>query len=88
MEFTHPPRLRELVECASGLSERLAGYEAAGRVVDRAVQGRREFLRERTVERQYRVLFLDRVWEGTSDSQRPDLANEINERGRTVVLEQ
>jgi alkylation response protein AidB-like acyl-CoA dehydrogenase len=88
VEFTYPPRLRELMECAPGLSQRLAGYETAGRVVVRAVQGGRGYPREWTVERHCRALYLDRVWEGPSDSQQPDLANEIAARGRTVDLEQ
>jgi butyryl-CoA dehydrogenase len=67
---------------------KLAASEAAGRVVDRAVQvfGGRGYMREQPVERLYREVRLDRIWEGTSEIQRLVIANEINKRGLTGLL--
>ena len=67
---------------------KLAASEAAGRVVDRAVQvlGGRGYMREQPVERLYRELRVDRIWEGTSEIQRLAIANEINKRGCDGVL--
>jgi acyl-CoA dehydrogenase len=68
---------------------KLAASEAAGRVVDRAVQifGGRGYMREQPVERLYRDLRLDRIWEGTSEIQRLIIANEIEKRGVTGLLD-
>jgi butyryl-CoA dehydrogenase len=62
---------------------KLAASEAAGRVIDRAVQifGGRGYMREQPVERLYRDIRVDRIWEGTSEIQRLIIANEINKRG-------
>lgn len=62
---------------------KLAASEAVGRVVDRAVQifGGRGYMREQPVERLYRDVRLDRIWEGTSEIQRLIVANEITKRG-------
>jgi butyryl-CoA dehydrogenase len=67
---------------------KLAASEAGGRVVDRAVQifGGRGYMRERPVERLYRDLRLDRIWEGTSEIQRLIIANEIQKRGLGGLL--
>ena len=67
---------------------KLAASEAAGRVVDRAVQvlGGRGYMREQPVERLYRELRVDRIWEGTSEIQRLAIANEIAKRGCDGVL--
>ena len=55
----------------------------AGRVVDRALQvlGGRGYMRENPVERLYRDLRVDRIWEGTSEIQRVVVANELVKRG-------
>ena len=44
----------------------------AGRVVDKALQilGGRGYMRESAVERLYRDVRVDRIWEGTSEVQR------------------
>jgi butyryl-CoA dehydrogenase len=68
---------------------KLAASEAAGRVIDRAVQifGGRGYMRENPVERLYRDIRVDRIWEGTSEIQRLIIANEANKRGLDALLE-
>ena len=65
---------------------KLAASEAAGRVVDRCVQifGGRGYMREYAVERLYRELRVDRIWEGTSEIQRVVIGNELRKRGHGV----
>ena len=67
---------------------KLSASEAAGRVVDRCVQifGGRGYMREYAVERLYRELRVDRIWEGTSEVQRLIIANEIVKRGTDSLL--
>ena len=67
---------------------KLSASEAAGRVVDRCVQifGGRGYMREYAVERLYRELRVDRIWEGTSEIQRLVVANEIVKRGTDGLL--
>jgi acyl-CoA dehydrogenase len=67
---------------------KLAASEASGRVVDRAVQifGGRGYMRENPVERLYRELRVDRIWEGTSEIQRLVIANELDKRGLAGLL--
>ena len=57
--------------------------ETAGRVADRAVQifGGRGYMRENAVERHWRELRVDRIWEGTSEIQRAVVGNELRKRG-------
>ncbi|MFL5797802.1 MAG: acyl-CoA dehydrogenase family protein [Actinomycetota bacterium] len=57
--------------------------ETAGRVIDRAVQvhGGRGYMREQPVERLWRELRVDRIWEGTSEIQRAIVGREIRTRG-------
>jgi acyl-CoA dehydrogenase len=57
--------------------------ETAGRVIDKAVQihGGRGYMREYAVERLYRELRVDRIWEGTSEIQRLIVGNELRKRG-------
>jgi alkylation response protein AidB-like acyl-CoA dehydrogenase len=57
--------------------------EMAGRVIDRAVQihGGRGYMREQPVERLWRELRVDRIWEGTSEIQRAVIGNELRKRG-------
>jgi alkylation response protein AidB-like acyl-CoA dehydrogenase len=72
---------KELHALASGV--KLVCSETAGRIVDRAVQihGGRGYMREQPVERMYRELRVDRIWEGTSEVQRMVIANELRKRG-------
>jgi acyl-CoA dehydrogenase len=66
---------------------KLHASEMAGRVVDRAVQvlGGRGYMRENPVERLYRDLRVDRIWEGTSEIQRVVVANELVKRGPASI---
>ena len=67
---------------------KLAASEAAGRVIDRAVQilGGRGYMRENPCERVYPDIRVDRIWEGTSEIQRLIVANEVAKRGLDGVL--
>ena len=60
--------------------------EMAGRVIDKAVQilGGRGYMRESAVERAYRDIRVDRIWEGTSEIQRVIIAGQIKKRGLEV----
>jgi acyl-CoA dehydrogenase len=62
---------------------KLVCSETAGRVADRAVQihGGRGYMREQPVERLWRELRVDRIWEGTSEIQRLVIGNELRKRG-------
>lgn len=72
---------RKLVHAKASMAK-LSASEAAGRVIDRAVQifGGRGYMREYAVERLYRDIRVDRIWEGTSEIQRLVIANEITKR--------
>jgi alkylation response protein AidB-like acyl-CoA dehydrogenase len=65
---------------------KLVCSETAGRIVDKAVQihGGRGYMREQPVERLYRELRVDRIWEGTSEIQRMVIGNELRKRGADV----
>ena len=60
--------------------------ETAGRVMDKAVQiyGGRGCMREQPVERMYRELRVGRIWEGTSETQRLVIGNELRRCGRAA----
>ncbi|OIK06372.1 acyl-CoA dehydrogenase family protein [Streptomyces monashensis] len=66
---------------------KLAASEASGRVIDRCVQihGGRGYDRTYAVERLYRELRVDRIWEGTSEIQRLIIANELIKRGTRAL---
>jgi butyryl-CoA dehydrogenase len=68
---------------------KLAASEAAGRVIDNAVQihGGRGYMRDVAVERLYRELRVDRIWEGTSEVQRLIIGNELAKRGTEGLLD-
>jgi len=78
---------RKLVHAKAAMVKTVAS-EAAGRVVDRAVQifGGRGYMREFPVERLYRDIRVDRIWEGTSEIQRLIVSNEISKRGLDDLL--
>ena len=67
---------------------KLSASEASNRIVDRCVQifGGRGYMREQPVERLWRELRVDRIWEGTSEVQRLIIANEIDKRGLDGLL--
>jgi acyl-CoA dehydrogenase len=62
---------------------KLVCSETAGRVIDKAVQiyGGRGYMREQPVERLWRELRVDRIWEGTSEIQRVIIGRELRKRG-------
>ncbi len=62
---------------------KLVCSETAGRVIDKAGQifGGRGYMREQPVERLWRELRVDRIWEGTSEIQRVVIGNELRKRG-------
>jgi alkylation response protein AidB-like acyl-CoA dehydrogenase len=66
---------------------KLSASEAAGRVVDRCLQifGGRGYDRSYPVERMYREVRVDRIWEGTSEIQRVIIANELVKRGTAFL---
>ncbi|MBL1108457.1 acyl-CoA dehydrogenase family protein [Streptomyces sp. 5-8] len=66
---------------------KLSASEASGRVIDRCLQihGGRGYDRSYAVERLYRELRVDRIWEGTSEIQRLIIANELVRRGTGVL---
>jgi alkylation response protein AidB-like acyl-CoA dehydrogenase len=63
--------------------------EMAGRVVDSALQilGGRGYMCENPVERLYRDLRVDRIWEGTSEIQRAIIGGQIKKRGLDVYTD-
>lgn len=63
--------------------------EMAGRVIDKALQilGGRGYMRENPVERLYRDIRVDRIWEGTSEIQRLVIGGQIRKRGLGVFTE-
>ncbi|MGZ5298799.1 MAG: acyl-CoA dehydrogenase family protein [Actinomycetota bacterium] len=74
---------------AQASAVKLVCSETAGRVIDRAVQihGGRGYMREQPVERLWRELRVDRIWEGTSEIQRVVIGNELRKRGPGVYTE-
>ena len=60
--------------------------EMACRVLDKALQilGGRGYMRECPVERLYRDIRVDRIWEGTSEIQRVVIGGQIKRRGLDV----
>jgi len=67
---------------------KLFASEMAGRVADRAVQifGGRGYMTENPVERYYRELRVDRIWEGTSEIQRLIIARGMLKRGARAYM--
>jgi acyl-CoA dehydrogenase len=62
---------------------KLYASEAANRIADRVLQifGGRGYMRETPVERFYRELRVDRIWEGASEIQRLIIARALIKRG-------
>jgi acyl-CoA dehydrogenase len=74
---------------AQAATVKLVCSEMAGRVIDRAVQifGGRGYMRDQPVERLYRELRVDRIWEGTSEIQRLVIVNELTKRGAAAYTD-
>jgi acyl-CoA dehydrogenase len=72
---------------AKAAMAKLSASEASGRVVDRCLQvfGGRGYDRTYPVERLYREVRVDRIWEGTSEIQRVVVAGELRKRGLGVL---
>ncbi len=68
---------------------KLHASEMAGRVIDRALQilGGRGYMRENPVERLYRDIRVDRIWEGTSEIQRAIIGGQIKKRGLNPFID-
>ena len=62
---------------------KLYASETANRIADRALQvfGGRGYMTEHPVERHFRELRVDRIWEGTSEIQRVIIARGLFKRG-------
>lgn len=76
---------RKLIH-ARASAVKLFGSEMAGRVIDKALQilGGRGYMRENPIERLYRDIRVDRIWEGTSEIQRSIIGGQIRKRGMGV----
>ncbi|MER9959150.1 acyl-CoA dehydrogenase family protein [Mesorhizobium australicum] len=63
--------------------------EMAGRVVDQALQifGGRGYMREYAIERLYRDVRVERIWEGTSEIQKVIIGRHLRKRGPSVYSE-
>ena len=87
MEASEPDANRKQLH-AMASAAKLVCSETAGRVADKAVQifGGRGYMREQPVERLWRELRVDRIWEGTSEIQKVVIANEIDKRGLDGLL--
>jgi acyl-CoA dehydrogenase len=74
---------------AEAAAVKLVCSETAGRVIDKAVQifGGRGYMREQPVERLWRELRVDRIWEGTSEIQRVIIGRELRKRGPDLYTE-
>ena len=79
---------RKLVHHKASMAK-LVASETAGRVADRVVQifGGRGYMRENPVERLWREVRVDRIWEGTSEIQRLVIARGLERRGVERLLE-
>ena len=68
---------------------KLYASEAANRIADRALQvfGGRGYMTENPVERHFRELRVDRIWEGTSEIQRVIIARGLFKRGVAPYLD-
>ncbi|MGZ4481268.1 MAG: acyl-CoA dehydrogenase family protein [Gaiellales bacterium] len=78
----------KLVHHKASMAKLLAS-ETAGRVADRVLQiyGGRGYMRENPVERLWRELRVDRIWEGTSEIQRLVVSRGLERRGAARLME-
>lgn len=68
---------------------KLYSSETAGRIIDKALQilGGRGYMRENPVERLYRDIRVDRIWEGTSEIQRTVVGGRIRKKGMGIYAD-
>ncbi|MAC80230.1 MAG: acyl-CoA dehydrogenase [Rhodobacteraceae bacterium] len=68
---------------------KLYASETAGGIIDKALQilGGRGYMRENPVERLYRDIRVDRIWEGTSEIQRTVVGGRIRKKGMGVYAD-
>jgi acyl-CoA dehydrogenase len=68
---------------------KLYASEAANRIADRVLQvfGGRGYMTEHPVERHFRELRVDRIWEGTSEIQRVIIGRGLFKRGAAAYLD-
>lgn len=68
---------------------KLYSSETAGRIIDKALQilGGRGYMRENPVERLYRDVRVDRIWEGTSEIQRTVVGGRIRKQGMGIYAD-
>jgi acyl-CoA dehydrogenase len=80
------PDVRKRLHAKAAIAK-LGASEASNRVIDRCLQifGGRGYDRTFAVERLYRELRVDRIWEGTSEIQRLIIAGELTKRGLGVL---
>jgi alkylation response protein AidB-like acyl-CoA dehydrogenase len=80
-DLTRSPDRKRAHAMASAV--KLHASEMAGRVVDKALQilGGRGYMRENPIERLYRDVRVDRIWEGSSEIQRTVIGGQIKKRG-------
>ncbi len=73
---------------AKAAAVKLSASEASNRCVDNAVQvfGGRGYMREYPVERLWRELRVDRIWEGTSEIQKTIIGNHLIKRGAASLI--
>ncbi|MEB4616540.1 acyl-CoA dehydrogenase family protein, partial [Leucobacter sp. M11] len=78
---------RKLLNAQAAVAK-LSASEAANRCVDNAVQifGGRGYMREYPVERLWRELRVDRIWEGTSEIQKLIIGNHLRKRGAASLI--
>jgi alkylation response protein AidB-like acyl-CoA dehydrogenase len=76
---------RKLIH-ARASAAKLFCSEQAGKVIDMALQvlGGRGYMRENPVERLYRDIRVDRIWEGTSEIQRSIIGGQVRKRGLEI----
>lgn len=79
---------RKLIH-ARASAAKLFCSEQAGKVIDTALQilGGRGYMRENPVERLYRDIRVDRIWEGTSEIQRSIIGRQIRKRGLGIYTD-
>lgn len=79
---------RKLIH-AKASAAKLYCSEEMGRVVDTALQlhGGRGVIRDYAVERLYRDIRVERIWEGTSEIQKLIIAGQIKKRGLSIYSE-